>query len=142
MSVRGNIPPTGLNPIDKRERLPTGLEGQNIPDDFYIPPCGIEDIDRAIFNLFDKEIEFAIANKGETVRVPTVFATGERFALLKRNQPIRDENDALILPLISIRRTWLYNFRVQRRLIPIVNYLFYKAIKTSSRLNIINNFKF
>ncbi len=105
MSVRGNIAPTGLNPTDKRERLPTGLEGQNIPDDFYIPPCGIEDIDRAIFNLFDKEIEFAIANKGETVRVPTVFATGERFALLKRNQPIRDENDALILPLISIRRT-------------------------------------
>ena len=38
------------------KKLRTGWEGTNIPDDFTIPSCGIVDMDRAIFNLFDKDI--------------------------------------------------------------------------------------
>ena len=105
MTVRQSITNPSLNPANKQDRINSGLEGQNIPDDFYLPPCGLEDIDRALFDLFDKEIQFAITQNNETRKVPVVFATGERFALIKRNEPIRDENEALILPLISIRRT-------------------------------------
>jgi hypothetical protein len=105
MTVRQSITNPALNPANKQDRINSGLEGQNIPDDFYLPPCGLEDIDRALFDLFDKEIQFAITQNNETRKVPVVFATGERFALIKRNEPIRDENEALILPLISIRRT-------------------------------------
>lgn len=105
MTVRQSITNPTLNPANKQDRINSGLEGQNIPDDFYLPPCGLEDIDRALFDLFDKEIQFAITQNNETRKVPVVFATGERFALIKRNEPIRDENEALILPLISIRRT-------------------------------------
>ena len=39
-----------------KEKLPTGYEGENVPDDFSIPSCGIEDIDRAVFELFDKRL--------------------------------------------------------------------------------------
>ena len=35
------------------DKIKTGYEGTNVPDDFSIPPVGIEDIDRAIFTLFD-----------------------------------------------------------------------------------------
>ena len=105
MTVRQTITETSLNPTSKKERLPTGLEGQNVPDDFYLPPCGLEDIDKALFDLFNKEIKFTVTQKNESRDVPVVFATGERFALVKRRQPIKDENDAFILPLISIRRT-------------------------------------
>ena len=105
MTVRQSIPDISLNPANKQDRIRSGLEGQNIPDDFYLPPCGLEDIDRALFDLFDKEIQFAISQNNETRKVPVIFATGERFALMKRNEPLRDENEAFILPLISIRRT-------------------------------------
>ena len=33
--------------------IPTGYEGNNIPDDQILPPCTIEDVDRSLFNLFD-----------------------------------------------------------------------------------------
>tara|TARA_Y100000310_G_scaffold236214_1_gene239379 strand:- start:3448 stop:4650 length:1203 start_codon:yes stop_codon:yes gene_type:complete len=88
-----------------RMKMPTGYEGQNIPTDFSMPSCGIEDVDRAVFNLFDKDLDLTVSEKEETRRVPVVFATGERFALVKRRRAIRDKNGTIILPLVSVRRT-------------------------------------
>jgi len=94
---------------DNTGKLPTGLEGTNIPEDFHIPSCGIEDVDRALFDKFDKEIGFTIKRKIErnhtTEEVPVIMAGGERFALVKRKEPVRDENGTLVLPLISIYRS-------------------------------------
>jgi len=79
--------------------------GRSIDTDFTIPSCTIEDVDRALFNLFNTDLKL-FYKQGETiVRVPVVFATGERFAILSRNKPLRDANNTLILPLISIART-------------------------------------
>jgi hypothetical protein len=82
----------------------TNFDGTNVPDDFEFPSLEIEDIDRAIFDLFDKEISFETEANGKTRKVPVVFSSGERFALTRRKNPIRDKNNALILPLISITR--------------------------------------
>jgi len=76
-----------------------------VPDNFEIPAAGIENIDRSVFDLFDKDIGFQIETNGKIQKVPVVFAAGERFALTRRKNPIRDNNNALILPLISIDRT-------------------------------------
>lgn len=87
--------------------VPSGYGGFSViePRD-AVPPCTIEDVDRALFKAFDEEIVFQVIEKGGiTKRVPVIFATGERFALVRRRKPIRDENGAIILPLISIRRT-------------------------------------
>ena len=73
--------------------------------DFVIPSCTIEDVDRALFNLFDRDLDLFYKHEGAVTRIPIVFATGERFAILARNKPLRDKNDTLILPLISIART-------------------------------------
>jgi hypothetical protein len=82
----------------------TRFDGTNVPDDFEFPSINLEDIDRAVFDLFDKVINFETETNGETRKVPIVFAAGERFALTRRKNPIRDKNNALILPLISIFR--------------------------------------
>lgn len=93
------------HPHDVTSRLPTGLAGDNIPEDFSIPPCGIEDIDRSVFTLFDKVIKFNFKNRaGSVEHVPVVFAGGERFGMLKSRKPLRDSNGVLILPLIAIVR--------------------------------------
>lgn len=89
--------------------LPTGYENVAGTPDIFIPSCGVEDVDVAIFNLFDKEI---IAQCGgidgaEMKKVPVIFAAGEKWALLKRGRLLRDRNNTLLLPLITIMRTEL-----------------------------------
>lgn len=96
--------------IDNQNRYaPTGYEGENFTEDYVIPSCGVEDLDKSVFDLFDKQIPLYFDLHGEKKRVPVIFATGERFALLRRKKPIVDRNNALILPLISIARSTIDN---------------------------------
>jgi hypothetical protein len=89
--------------------LPTGYEKKDGLPDLHIPSCGIEDVDVAIFNLFDKEIvaEYGGVNSAPLTKVPVIFAAGEKWAMLKRGRPIRDRNNTLILPLITVMRSEL-----------------------------------
>jgi len=88
-----------------QQPLPTGYTA-DAPSDLVIPSVGLEDIDTAIFNLFDKELPLAVNSDGSELRkVPVIFAGGEKWALLKRNRPLRDKTNSLILPLITIGRT-------------------------------------
>ena len=86
-----------------------GYEGQNFTSDHVIPSCGLEDVDKAVFNLFDNQIPLYYDKEGEQHKVPVIFATGERFAILRRKKPLQDKTGALILPLISITRSSLEN---------------------------------
>lgn len=86
------------------DKLKSGYEGTNVPEDFSIPSVGIEDIDRAVFDLFNTRLAFETKVNNQTNRVPVIFASGERFALTRRDNPLRDNNNVLILPLISIKR--------------------------------------
>lgn len=88
----------------KGEKIIKSFDGNNAPVDFDIPSIGIEDIDRAVFQLFDKKIFFEVSHKGTLQKVPVIFASGERFALTRRKNPIRDSENTLILPLVSIMR--------------------------------------
>jgi hypothetical protein len=73
--------------------------------DFTIPSVGIEDVDVALFNLFEKEICLKVSSDNADPRkVPVVFASGEKWALLKKRRALRDKNGSLILPLITIVR--------------------------------------
>ena len=83
----------------------SGYEGVDIPDDFHIPSCGLEDVDRALFKLFNEELPLYWEKNGNLQRIPVIYATGERAFILRRKKPLRDRSGALILPLISIMRT-------------------------------------
>lgn len=86
--------------------IKSGYDG-NVKSDLSIPSCGLEDVDVALFTLFDKEISPMIGGKDsqEIKRVPIVFAAGEKWAMLKRGRPLRDRNNTLILPLVTIMRS-------------------------------------
>jgi hypothetical protein len=83
----------------------SGYDG--LKSDLSIPSCGIEDVDVALFSLFDKEIQPMVGGKDTAAlrKVPIIFAAGEKWALLKKGRPLRDKNNSLILPLITIMRT-------------------------------------
>ena len=82
----------------------TGLEGIDIPEDFEMPSCGIEDVDRALFKLFNEDLPLYFEQDGDMKRIPCIFAGGERAMILRRKEPLRDRQGALILPLVSILR--------------------------------------
>jgi len=85
--------------------LPSGYDTKARPT-LTIPSCGIDDMERSLFNLFDKEIPFTVSNNGvDQRRVPVIFSAGEKWALLKRKKAMRDKNNSLILPLITVVRT-------------------------------------
>ena len=96
MATRFNTKPIGTV---------TGYEPYDIPDDFSIPHCGFEDIDRAVFQLFENELEFQQKIGDDIKKVPVIYATGERAFFLRRKEPLRDKSGMLILPLISIMRS-------------------------------------
>jgi hypothetical protein len=93
---------SGVTPSGYEKDSPDSLES--------IPSCGIEDVDRAFFELFSEKLPLfykVSKDTGEQRRVPVVFASGERFAVLSKSTPLRDKNGALILPMISITRNGL-----------------------------------
>jgi len=98
---------TGARSFNGMAPLPSGYENTTGTPDLSIPSCGVEDVDVAVFNLFDKEIiaEFGGINSAPLQKVPVVFAAGEKWAMLKNGRPLRDRNSTLILPLITVMRT-------------------------------------
>lgn len=72
--------------------------------EYDIRSIRLEDIDQSLYNYFDKKISIHVdTDKGRT-KVPIIFASGERWKIIRDNKGLRDENGTLILPLISIRR--------------------------------------
>ena len=90
--------------IPQKQIIMKDFDGDNTPEDFQFPSIGIEDIDRTLFNMFNEILKIETTSNGVTKQVPVIFATGERFALTRRKNPIRDRNNTNILPLISIVR--------------------------------------
>ena len=109
--IRQNIPEPEAG--ESLGHLPSGYGdgGGAASEQFTIPPCGIEDCDRAMHALFNETIKFSIQTYGGgqqplyLKKPQVIFATGEKFALAKKLRPPRDKNQVLLLPAISIRRT-------------------------------------
>lgn len=92
-----------------KNKIISGYEESQRSYDYVIPSCGLEDLDAAVFDLFNEQIPLFYTLHGEVKRVPVIFATGERFAVLRRKKPITDKSGALILPLVSIARGSIEN---------------------------------
>ena len=68
-------------------------------------PSTLETMDQAMFNwLNDGMATFSTTNKGWK-KVPIVWVAGERSWQLKNHKDLRDNNGALIFPIITLERT-------------------------------------
>lgn len=85
--------------------LATGFNNVSIPTNLSIPPVGIEDVDTSLFKLFNDVLKLAVKTKEGIKSVPVIFASGEKWAMLKRGRALRDKAGSLILPLITLGRT-------------------------------------
>jgi hypothetical protein len=71
----------------------------------FIVPSTIENIDEAIFNWLDKEVNlFTDTNEGWR-KVPVIWGNAERSFMIKNNPDRNDLEGAIILPIITVQRT-------------------------------------
>ena len=94
-------------PAHPARAVPSGYGGiQGAPSGLTIPSCDIEDVDAAVYEAFDTGIGLQVTAAEDTAQRPkVVFATGERWAVIKRMKGVRDKAGSLILPMITITRT-------------------------------------
>jgi len=100
--------PTRYNPRSQQRfgvpPLETGFEGSSSSGDLHVPSFGIEDTDRALFEFFNSELPLMVNTREGVRRVPVIFTSGEKWALLRKATP-RDKNGTLIIPAIVMGRT-------------------------------------
>lgn len=91
-----------------------GFDG--IPSSYHIPSCTLEDVDISVFKAFDKDIKFFAGDEQNGYnKVPVIFASGEKWVLLKNGRALRDKSGSLILPLITITRSGINQSDVEQR---------------------------
>ena len=101
-------------PQSPPDRLPetkydfTGIENADrILREVTLMPSTIETIDTAMFLYLNDKLNLHVnTNKGFT-KVPIVWVANERAYQIKNNRNLRDENDVLIFPMMTLERTSL-----------------------------------
>lgn len=62
-------------------------------------------VDQAVQDYFVKRVKLSVDGPNARHNVPVVFAGAERWNSKQKDNPLRDENGTLILPILSLRRT-------------------------------------
>lgn len=71
---------------------------------YSVKTVTIETVDGSLYDYFDKKIALQADSERGRVKVPIIFASGERWKIIRDNKGLRDDNGTLILPLVTIRR--------------------------------------
>jgi len=77
----------------------------NVIEEILVQPSTIENIDRAMFEFIDEEMNIFCETNSGFKKTPVTWLATERAYQVKNNKDLRDENGVLILPLITIERT-------------------------------------
>ena len=69
-----------------------------------IMPSSLETIDGAMLRFIDEELNLSVSSVDGFKKVPVLWVTAETAYQVKHNQDLRDKEETLILPLITINR--------------------------------------
>jgi len=65
----------------------------------------LQDIDESVFYYLDKELGLSVESNGETIKVPIIYGSGERWKTVQADGYYRDKNGRIQTPLIMFKRT-------------------------------------
>ena len=68
------------------------------------PKCTIEDVDWAIMSYLQDIIHPQIIENGQTIDVPIMYASGEKWAQVQSRGYMRDRKGKIMTPVMTIRR--------------------------------------
>jgi len=67
-------------------------------------PSSLETIDGAMLRFIDEDLNLSVTTNEGFKKVPVLWVTAERAYQLKHNKDLRDSEETLILPLLSVNR--------------------------------------
>jgi len=67
-------------------------------------PSSLETIDGAMLRFIDEELNLSVTTNNGFKKVPVLWVTAERAYQIKHSKDLRDDEETLILPLITINR--------------------------------------
>lgn len=73
-------------------------------DNLVAPVVTLETIDSAVIHYIQKEIQPTVISNNKQIKVPVLYASGERWNDLKRLGYFRDNDNKVFPPLLTIRR--------------------------------------
>ena len=92
-------------PLPRKKRvLNRGFLYSRTKDDVKNPEVTLLDIDGAIDFYFNNVIKPSVEDNGENVKVPTMYASPERWKSVQKDGFLRDKKDQIITPLIVYKR--------------------------------------
>ena len=127
------------------EDLNKRVEGANLRnDDATETPAekpysvGLYDIDEALGFFFDEVLKPTVVQGGETIPVPVIYGSPERWATMRKQGFFRDGKSKLVLPLIMYRKTNIT--RNDAMYFPRLDQLYYISAKKWDTKNKYDNF--
>ena len=130
-------------PLPRKKRvLNRGYLYSRTKDDVKNPEVTLLDIDSAINNYFNFVIKPSVEDNGESVKVPLMYASPERWKSIQRDGFMRDKKDQIVTPVIVYKRTSVEkdDSLPQDKLDANNPNLFYTFEKKFSRENVYDNF--
>ena len=65
----------------------------------------LQDIDEAVFYYLNEDLNLSVKSNGETIKVPIIYGSGERWKTVQADGYYRDKNGRIQTPLIMFKRT-------------------------------------
>tara|TARA_R100000008_G_scaffold66045_1_gene43040 strand:+ start:973 stop:2646 length:1674 start_codon:yes stop_codon:yes gene_type:complete len=131
-------------PLPRKQRvLNRGYTYTRTSDDIGELSVTLMDLDSAIMFYFENVIQPSVEDNGENVKVPTMYASPERWKSIQRDGFIRDKKRQIITPVIAYRRTSIErdDSIPQDKLDANNPHLFYTFEKKYSQQNRYDNFQ-
>ena len=98
----------------------TGVKDPSILQEIEVMPSTLETIDYAVYDYMNKTLDLSVASNKGFKKVPIIWASTERAFQIKANKELRDSEDTLILPLITLERRSVSK-DISKRIIPYAN---------------------
>jgi len=130
-------------PIPRKQRiLNRGYQYKRSDDASKTLSVNLVDIDSAILFYFENVIKPSVEDNGEHVKVPTMYASPERWNSIQKTGFMRDKKRQIIVPVIAFRRTSIArdDMILQDKLDANNPHLFYTFEKKFSDVNRYDNF--
>ena len=89
----------------QRKTVNRALQPRRDTDEVKDVSVSLMDLDSVIMYYFTEVIKPTIVDNGETVKVPTMYASPERWYAIQKSGFMRDRKRQIILPVIAFRRT-------------------------------------
>jgi len=92
-------------PRSQRKVVNRAREYKRTSDKVKNVSVNLMDMDSAIMYYFENVIKPIVIDNGETVKVPVLYASPERWFAVQKSGTVRDAKKQIILPAIIFRRT-------------------------------------